>query len=107
MITRKFAPALAAGCSMVVKPAEETPLSALALAAAAEQIGLPPGRPNFLPTIRPAAGGGVLTSHPFVHKITFTGSTEVGKLLLSQSATTVKRVSMELGGHAPVLIFDD
>jgi succinate-semialdehyde dehydrogenase / glutarate-semialdehyde dehydrogenase len=107
MITRKFAPALAAGCSTVVKPAEETPLSALALAAAAEQIGLPPGVLNVLPTSNPAEVGGVLTSHPFVRKITFTGSTEVGKLLLSQSATTVKRVSMELGGHAPVLIFDD
>ena len=107
MLMRKAAAALAAGCTMVAKPAEDTPLSALAAAACAHEAGIPPGVFNVVPTSNPAEVGGELTSNPLVRKLSFTGSTEVGKLLLRQSADTVKKVSMELGGNAPFIIFDD
>ncbi len=107
MIARKVAPALAAGCTMVVKPAAETPLSALALAELAERAGVPAGVFSVVTTDQSAAVGGVLTSSPIVRKLSFTGSTEVGKLLMKQCAGTVKKVSMELGGNAPFLVFDD
>ena len=104
MITRKCAPALAAGCPVVVKPAEDTPLSALALAARA---GLPAGLFNVVTTRQPAAVGGEMTANPIVRKLSFTGSTRVGKLLMAQCAATVKKVSLELGGNAPFIVFDD
>jgi succinate-semialdehyde dehydrogenase / glutarate-semialdehyde dehydrogenase len=106
MITRKAAPALAAGCTMVLKPASATPLSALALAALAERAGVPAG---VLSVITGPAGaiGGEMTSNPTVRKLTFTGSTEIGKRLIAQTASTVKRTSMELGGNAPFIVFDD
>ncbi len=107
MLMRKVAAALAAGCTMVAKPAEDTPLSALAAAACAEEAGIPAGVFNVVPTSRAAEVGGELTSNPLIRKISFTGSTEVGKLLLRQSADTVKKVSMELGGNAPFIIFED
>jgi len=106
MITRKVGAALAAGCTIVVKPAPATPLSALALGVLALEAGLPPGVLNIV-TGDAAAIGGALTASPVVRKISFTGSTAVGRLLLRQSADTVKKVSMELGGNAPFLIFDD
>jgi succinate-semialdehyde dehydrogenase / glutarate-semialdehyde dehydrogenase len=106
MITRKISPAMAAGCTVVVKPAPETPLSALALAALAEQAGVPAGVLNVV-TGDAVAIGGELTSNPLVRMITFTGSTEVGKLLMRQSADTVKKLSLELGGNAPFIVFDD
>ncbi|MEI8393513.1 MAG: NAD-dependent succinate-semialdehyde dehydrogenase [Rhodospirillaceae bacterium] len=107
MITRKVAPALAVGCTVVVKPAEDTPLSALALGALALRAGFPPGVLNIVTTARPAEVGGVLTAHPLVRKLSFTGSTATGKLLMRQSADTVKKVSLELGGNAPFIVFDD
>lgn len=107
MITRKAAPALAVGCAMVLKPAAETPLSALALAELAKRAGLPAGLLNVLPGMDAPAIGGEMTSNTTVKKLTFTGSTPVGKLLMKQCADTVKRTSMELGGNAPVIIFDD
>ncbi|CAA7613907.1 succinate-semialdehyde dehydrogenase [Magnetospirillum sp. UT-4] len=107
MITRKCAPALAAGCTVVVKPAEDTPLSALALAELAVRAGMPAGVFNVLPTADYAAVGGELTANPTVRKLSFTGSTEVGKLLMRQCAGTVKKVSLELGGNAPFIVFDD
>ncbi len=107
MITRKCAPALAAGCTVVIKPAEDTPLSALALAELAKRAGLPAGVFNVLPTHDPVAVGGELTRNPAVRKLSFTGSTEVGKLLMRQCADTVKKVSFELGGNAPFIVFDD
>ncbi|WP_341270594.1 NAD-dependent succinate-semialdehyde dehydrogenase [Morganella morganii] len=107
MITRKAAPALAAGCTMVLKPAAETPLSALALAALAEQAGIPAGVLNVVTGLDAAAIGGELTTSPVVRKISFTGSTRVGKLLMAQSAETVKKLSLELGGNAPFIVFDD
>ena len=106
MVTRKISPALAAGCTVVVKPAPETPLSALALAALAERAGVPAGVLNMV-TGDAVAIGGELTSNPLVRMITFTGSTEVGKLLMRQSADTVKKLSLELGGNAPFIVFDD
>ena len=106
MITRKAAPALAAGCTMVVKPAEQTPLSALALAWLGEQAGLPPGVLNIV-TCDPVAIVGELTSNPKVLKLSFTGSTEVGRLLMAQCAPTIKRLSLELGGNAPFIVFED
>ncbi|MFJ9380759.1 NAD-dependent succinate-semialdehyde dehydrogenase [Streptomyces sp. NPDC101455] len=106
MITRKAAPALAAGCTMVVKPAEQTPLTALALAELAERAGVPAGVFNVV-IGDPREIGPELTGNPLVRKVSFTGSTEVGRLLLAQSAATVKKASMELGGNAPVLVFDD
>ena len=107
MITRKVGPALAAGCSMVVKPAEATPLSALALEALAREAGIPEDLFRVVPSDKPAEVGALFCSHPVVRKISFTGSTAVGKLLLAQAAGTVKRVSMELGGNAPFIVFDD
>jgi succinate-semialdehyde dehydrogenase/glutarate-semialdehyde dehydrogenase len=106
MITRKCAPALAAGCTVVVKPASFTPYSALALAELAERAGIPKGVFNVV-TGGAREVGGELTSNDTVRKLSFTGSTEVGKILLKQCADTVKKVSMELGGHAPLIIFDD
>jgi succinate-semialdehyde dehydrogenase/glutarate-semialdehyde dehydrogenase len=106
MITRKVGPALAAGCTMVVKPAELTPYSALAMAVLAEQAGVPAGVLSVV-TGNSRAIGGELTSNPIVRKLSFTGSTEVGKLLMSQCAGTVKKVSLELGGNAPFIVFDD
>ena len=106
MITRKAGAALAAGCTFVVKPAESTPLSALAQAELAERAGIPAGVFNVL-TGKASAIGGELTSNPTVAKITFTGSTEIGKLLMQQCASTVKKISLELGGNAPFIVFDD
>ncbi|WP_156520956.1 NAD-dependent succinate-semialdehyde dehydrogenase [Magnetospirillum moscoviense] len=107
MITRKCAPALAAGCTVVVKPAEDTPLSALALAELAVRAGFPAGVLNVLPTADYVAVGAELTANPIVRKLSFTGSTEVGKLLMKQCADTMKKVSFELGGNAPFIVFDD
>ena len=106
MITRKCAPALAAGCTVVVKPASFTPYSALALAELGERAGIPKGVFNVI-TGSAKEVGGELTGNDLVRKLSFTGSTEVGKILLKQCADTVKKVSMELGGHAPLIIFDD
>lgn len=106
MVTRKVAPALAAGCTIVVKPASQTPLSAMALAALAVEAGIPQGVINVV-TGSAAAIGSVLTGDPRVRKLSFTGSTEVGRELLRDSAATVKKVSMELGGNAPFIVFDD
>jgi succinate-semialdehyde dehydrogenase/glutarate-semialdehyde dehydrogenase len=106
MITRKVGPALAAGCTVVVKPATQTPYSALALAELAERAGIPRGVLNVL-TGSAKDIGGELTGNPTVRKITFTGSTEVGRLLMQQSAATIKKISLELGGNAPFLVFDD
>ncbi|MCW8905632.1 MAG: NAD-dependent succinate-semialdehyde dehydrogenase [Sedimenticola sp.] len=107
MITRKCAPAIAAGCSVLIKPAPDTPLSALALAALAEEAGIPPGVFNVIPTLDAEAVGGALTASPIVRKLSFTGSTAVGKILMRQCADTVKKISLELGGNAPFLVFDD
>lgn len=106
MITRKVAPALAAGCTVVVKPAEQTPFTALALAELAQQAGFPTGVFNVL-TGDPVAIGGVLTGSPIVRKLSFTGSTEIGRLLMAQCAPTIKKLSLELGGNAPFIVFDD
>jgi succinate-semialdehyde dehydrogenase / glutarate-semialdehyde dehydrogenase len=106
MITRKAGPALAAGCTMVVKPATQTPYSAFAMAELAERAGVPKGVLNVL-TGSAREIGGELTANPIVRKLTFTGSTEVGRVLMAQSAETVKKVSLELGGNAPFLVFDD
>ena len=107
MIARKVGPALAAGCTMVVKPAEDTPLSALAMAALAEEAGIPAGVLNVITTNQPVAVGKALTESPVVRKLSFTGSTQTGKLLMSQCASTLKKVSLELGGNAPFIVFDD
>lgn len=106
MVTRKLAPALAAGCTVVLKPAEQTPLTAIAIFEAMEAAGLPSGVANLV-TGNPSVIGPVLSTHPLVKKITFTGSTNVGKLLFKNAADTVKRLSLELGGHAPFIVFDD
>ncbi|MBV8587216.1 MAG: NAD-dependent succinate-semialdehyde dehydrogenase, partial [Verrucomicrobia bacterium] len=106
MITRKAGPALAAGCTMVAKPAESTPYSAFALAVLAERAGIPPGVFNVI-TGDPKSIGIEFTTNPDVRKITFTGSTEVGRLLMKQSADTIKKLSFELGGNAPFIVFDD
>jgi len=109
MPTRKAAPALAVGCPMVLKPAEQTPLSALAVAVLAERVGIPAGVFSIVTGDAEDAPliGGEMTSNPIVRKLSFTGSTEVGKLLMEQCARTVKKVSLELGGNAPFLVFDD
>lgn len=107
MITRKVGPALAAGCTVVLKPAEDTPLSALALGELAQRAGLPPGVLNIVTTAAPAPVGDVFTMHPLVRKVSFTGSTRIGKLLMAQCAGTVKKVSLELGGNAAFIVFDD
>lgn len=108
MITRKVAPALAAGCTVVLKPAEDTPLSALALAILAHEAGIPAGVFNIVTGALASAPaiGDVLTTHPLVRKVSFTGSTDVGKILMRQSASTIKRLSLELGGNAPFIVFD-
>jgi succinate-semialdehyde dehydrogenase/glutarate-semialdehyde dehydrogenase len=107
MITRKVGPALAAGCTVVVKPAQLTPLSALALAELAHRAGLPKGVFNIVPSTKSSRVGRELTTNPLVKKFSFTGSTEVGKQLMAQCASTVKKVSLELGGNAPFIVFDD
>ncbi|QOU07371.1 NAD-dependent succinate-semialdehyde dehydrogenase [Pseudomonas fluorescens] len=107
MITRKAAPALAAGCTMVVKPASQTPLTALALAELAQRAGVPAGVFSVITGNDTRDIAGELTANPLVRKLTFTGSTEVGRLLLAQAAQTVKKCSMELGGNAPFIVFDD
>lgn len=109
MITRKVAPALAAGCTVVLKPAEQTPLSALALAELAERAGVPAGVLNILTadSEQSIAIGKVLCDSPIVRKLTFTGSTQVGRILMQQSAPTIKKLSLELGGNAPFIVFED
>jgi succinate-semialdehyde dehydrogenase/glutarate-semialdehyde dehydrogenase len=107
MIARKVAPALAVGCSFVARPAELTPLSALAMAVLAERAGVPAGIFNVIPSSDSAAIGAELCANPKVSKITFTGSTRVGKILMRQCADTVKKMSLELGGNAPFIVFDD
>lgn len=109
MITRKVGPALAAGCTVVLKPAEQTPLSALALAELAHQAGIPAGVLNIITADadRSIAIGKALCASPVVKKVTFTGSTAVGRILMEQSAPTIKKLSLELGGHAPFIVFDD
>lgn len=107
MITRKVAPALAAGCTVVVKPPEEAPLTALAAAELAQRAGVPPGVLNVVPAADPEPVGAELTSNPTVRKISFTGSVEVGKHLMREAAGTIKNVSLELGGNAPFIVFDD
>lgn len=106
MITRKAAPALAAGCTMIVKPAEQTPLTALALGVLAEEAGIPAGVFQVV-TGDARAIGAVLTASDTVRKLSFTGSTEVGRILMAQSAPTIKKLSLELGGNAPFIVFDD
>lgn len=106
MITRKAAPALAAGCTMIVKPAEQTPLTALALGKLAQQVGIPAGVLQII-TGDAVQVGKVLCDSPVVRKLSFTGSTEVGRLLMAQCAPTIKKLSLELGGNAPVIVFDD
>jgi len=109
MVTRKLAPALAAGCTVVLKPAEQTPLSALALAVLAERAGVPAGVLNVVTggAANAPVIGGELTGSPVVRKLSFTGSTEVGRLLMAQCAPTIKKLSLELGGNAPFIVFDD
>jgi succinate-semialdehyde dehydrogenase/glutarate-semialdehyde dehydrogenase len=107
MITRKVAPALAAGCSIVVKPAEQTPLCAMEVFNVLHDAGIPAGVANLVPTADPAPIGDEFVTNPAVAKITFTGSTEVGTMLAGRAASTMKRVSLELGGHAPFIVFDD
>lgn len=104
---QKFSAALAAGCTVILKPAEDTPLSSLALAKLCEQAGVPPGVFNVLTCLNPEEVGSVLTSDPLVAKISFTGSTEVGRQLLAMSASTVKRVTLEMGGNCPFIVFED
>ncbi len=106
MITRKIAPALAVGCSVVMKPAEQTPLSALALCVLAEEAGIPAGLINCIMG-DPVAIGGEMTSNDIIRKVTFTGSTGVGRLLMGQSAKSIKKMGLELGGNAPFIVFDD
>ena len=107
MVTRKVAPALAAGCSIVVKPAEATPLSALFLEHLAHRAGIPRDLFRVAPSADPAAAGKLFCSHPLVRKISFTGSTRVGRILMEQAAQQITRLSLELGGNAPFLVFDD
>lgn len=107
MITRKVAPGIAAGCACVLKPAEQTPLSALALAELAERAGLPAGIMNIVTGMNAPAIGETMCADDRIRKMTFTGSTEVGRILMRQSADSVKKMSLELGGNAPLLVFDD
>src|SRR6186713_2693793 len=106
MITRKVSPALAAGCTVVIKPAEATPYSAFALAELAQRAGFPPGVLNVITGDAPSIGG-EMCANPTVRKVSFTGSTEVGRLLMKQVAPTIKKISLELGGNAPFVVFDD
>ncbi|MBL4720547.1 MAG: aldehyde dehydrogenase family protein, partial [Alphaproteobacteria bacterium] len=107
MITRKIAPAIAAGCTIVLKPAEATPLCAVALFEILHEAGVPPGVVNLVTANDPTPIGEAFTTNPLVRKVTFTGSTAVGKMLAREAAGQLKRVSMELGGHAPFLVFPD
>ena len=107
MVTRKVGPALAAGCPVILKPASETPLSALALAELANRAGVPAGVFSVITTSRGARVGNEMTSNPIVRKLSFTGSTATGKILMRQCADTVKKLSLELGGNAPFIVFDD
>ena len=107
MITRKVSPALAAGCTVLLKPAGLTPYSALALAALAEEAGMPPGVLNVFTTKDSQGSGLLMSTHPLVRKVTFTGSTPVGKWLMEKASSTVKKISLELGGNAPFIVFDD
>lgn len=107
MITRKVGPALAAGCTVVLKPASEKPLSALALAVLAERAGIPADVLNIVTGRRSHEIGAELTGSPIVQKLSFTGSTGIGKVLMAQCAETIKKVSLELGGNAPFIVFDD
>jgi succinate-semialdehyde dehydrogenase / glutarate-semialdehyde dehydrogenase len=107
MITRKVGPALAAGCTVVVKPPSETPLTALALAELAEKAGFPPGVFNVVTSSKSSDIGKEFSENPKIRKLSFTGSTQVGKILMSQSASTLKKLSLELGGNAPFIVFDD
>src|SRR5437867_10834572 len=107
MVTRKIAPALAAGCSVVLKPASATPLTALAIAQITRDAGLPAGVFNVLTTNRSRLVGTELLTHPLIRKIGFTGSTDVGKGIMETAARSIKRLSFELGGNAPFIIFDD
>ncbi|MGB5992007.1 MAG: aldehyde dehydrogenase family protein, partial [Desulfobacterales bacterium] len=107
MITRKIAPALAAGCTVVLKPAEATPLCAVEMFKIFEKAQIPAGVVNLVTGLNPAPIGEAFTTHPLVSKITFTGSTDVGKLLAQKAAKQIKRVSLELGGHAPFIVFED
>jgi succinate-semialdehyde dehydrogenase/glutarate-semialdehyde dehydrogenase len=107
MVTRKLGPALAAGCTAILRPARATPLVAIATFEIMQEVGFPPGVVNLVTGTDSAGMGTEMATNPLVRKLTFTGSTEVGKLLLAQAAGTVKRVSLELGGHAPFLVFDD
>lgn len=107
MLTRKLGPALAAGCTVVLKPAESTPLCAMAVFDILHEVGFPPGVANLVTTSDPKPIGDVFCTHPSVRKLTFTGSTAVGKHLAQAAAPQLKRVSMELGGHAPFIVFDD
>src|ERR1700722_2227532 len=107
MITRKVAPALAAGCTFVLKPAEQTPLCAVEMFRVFEDAGAPAGVVNLLTSNQPSAVGDVLLDSLEVRKLTFTGSPEVGKMLAARAAQTMKHVSLELGGHAPFIVFDD
>lgn len=107
MITRKVAPGIAVGCACVLKPAEQTPLSALALAELAHRAGIPAGIINIIPGMDAPALGDVMCRDERIRKITFTGSTEVGRILMRQSADTIKKISLELGGNAPLIVFDD
>jgi len=107
MITRKMTPALAAGCTIVLKPAEATPLCAIEIFKIFEKAGIPAGVVNLVTALNPAPIGEVFATHPMVRKITFTGSTQVGKILAKKAADQVKHVSLELGGHAPFIVFED
>lgn len=107
MITRKVAPALAAGCTIVLKPSEATPLCAIEVFKILEQAGIPSGVVNLVTALNPVPIGETFVTNPLVRKITFTGSTEVGKILAKGAANQVKHVSLELGGHAPFIVFDD
>ena len=107
MITRKAAPALAVGCAMISRPAKETPLSALALAVLAERAGIPAGIFSVVPSTGSAAVGREFCENPIVRKLSFTGSTEVGRILMRQGADQIMKMSMELGGNAPFIVFDD
>jgi len=107
MIARKVAPALAVGCSIVCRPASETPLSALSMAVLAERAGVPKGLFSVVPSTKSRAVGEEFCSNPIIKKITFTGSTEVGRILMRQAGDQIKKVSMELGGNAPFIVFDD
>ncbi|MCY4299409.1 MAG: NAD-dependent succinate-semialdehyde dehydrogenase [Flavobacteriaceae bacterium] len=107
MITRKVAPALAAGCTVIIKPSELTPLSALSLGQLANEAGFPKGVFNVIPTLEAQQIGETLCQNPTIKKLSFTGSTQVGKLLMQQSASTVKKLSLELGGNAPFIVFED